>query len=186
MQRGEGTPRLTPAHARAQASSCPQPCPAPGFSARGCAGLPGRRRPPPSRGLGEPRAVRRGSGHGRRAKATVSRCPEPTRLLWPRGRAAGRTCPGWVCLAALTLAFSPGQLSEDLGSEKLCVDVHRAGAGSWLKYVRVACSCDAQNLTMCQVNEQVGGRGLPALPGAPHGWPPDTGTALGPGARRHP
>lgn len=48
------------------------------------------------------------------------------------------------------------QISEDLDSGKLCVDAQQAGAGSWLKYIRVACSCDDQNLTMCQINEQVG------------------------------
>lgn len=53
--------------------------------------------------------------------------------------------------------FLPGQVSEDLGSEKFCVDASQAGASSWLKYIRVACSCDDQNLSMCQVNEQVGG-----------------------------
>lgn len=55
--------------------------------------------------------------------------------------------------------FLPGQVSEDLGNEKFCVDAIQAGASSWLKYIRVACSCDDQNLTMCQINEQVG-RGL--------------------------
>ncbi|XP_024089927.2 histone-lysine N-methyltransferase PRDM16 isoform X1 [Pongo pygmaeus] len=47
------------------------------------------------------------------------------------------------------------QISEDLGSEKFCVDANQAGAGSWLKYIRVACSCDDQNLTMCQISEQI-------------------------------
>lgn len=47
------------------------------------------------------------------------------------------------------------QISEDLGSEKFCVDANQAGAGSWLKYIRVACSCDDQNLAMCQINEQI-------------------------------
>ncbi|XP_062046300.1 histone-lysine N-methyltransferase PRDM16 isoform X3 [Lepus europaeus] len=46
------------------------------------------------------------------------------------------------------------KLSEDLGAEKFCVDAGPA-AGSWLKYIRVACSCDDQNLTMCQINEQI-------------------------------
>lgn len=35
------------------------------------------------------------------------------------------------------------------------MDASLAGAGSWLKYIRVACSCDNQNLTMCQINEQI-------------------------------
>uniref|UniRef100_A0A8D0TYF9 [histone H3]-lysine(9) N-methyltransferase n=1 Tax=Sus scrofa TaxID=9823 RepID=A0A8D0TYF9_PIG len=47
------------------------------------------------------------------------------------------------------------KISEDLGSGKFCVDANQAGAGSWLKYIRVACSCDDQNLTMCQINEQI-------------------------------
>ncbi|XP_046280724.1 histone-lysine N-methyltransferase PRDM16 isoform X2 [Marmota monax] len=47
------------------------------------------------------------------------------------------------------------KISEDLGSEKFCVDASQVGAGSWLKYVRVACSCDDQNLSMCQINEQI-------------------------------
>ncbi|XP_023555240.1 PR domain zinc finger protein 16 isoform X2 [Octodon degus] len=47
------------------------------------------------------------------------------------------------------------KISEDLGSEKFCVEAGQAGAGSWLKYIRTACSCDDQNLTMCQINEQV-------------------------------
>lgn len=59
--------------------------------------------------------------------------------------------------APLTPAsLSSQQISEDLGSEKFCVDANQAGAGSWLKYIRVACSCDDQNLTMCQISEQVG------------------------------
>ncbi|XP_037002837.2 histone-lysine N-methyltransferase PRDM16 isoform X1 [Artibeus jamaicensis] len=47
------------------------------------------------------------------------------------------------------------KMAEDLGGEKFCVDAGQAGAGSWLKYIRVACSCDDQNLTMCQINEQI-------------------------------
>uniref|UniRef100_H0VJB2 PR/SET domain 16 n=1 Tax=Cavia porcellus TaxID=10141 RepID=H0VJB2_CAVPO len=47
------------------------------------------------------------------------------------------------------------KISEDLGTEKFCVEAGQVGAGSWLKYIRVACSCDDQNLTMCQINEQI-------------------------------
>ncbi|XP_059232774.1 histone-lysine N-methyltransferase PRDM16 isoform X2 [Mustela nigripes] len=47
------------------------------------------------------------------------------------------------------------KISEDLSTEKLCTDAGQAGSGSWLKYIRVACSCDDQNLTMCQINEQI-------------------------------
>ncbi|XP_032719100.1 histone-lysine N-methyltransferase PRDM16 isoform X2 [Lontra canadensis] len=47
------------------------------------------------------------------------------------------------------------KISEDLSTEKLCADAGQAGSGSWLKYIRVACSCDDQNLTMCQINEQI-------------------------------
>ncbi|XP_058530412.1 histone-lysine N-methyltransferase PRDM16 isoform X1 [Ochotona princeps] len=46
------------------------------------------------------------------------------------------------------------QISEDLGTDKF-LDARHAAAGSWLKYIRVACSCDDQNLTMCQINEQI-------------------------------
>lgn len=60
-----------------------------------------------------------------------------------------------------------------MGSEKFCVDANQAGAGSWLKYIRVACSCDDQNLTMCQINEQVG-----------LGWSPSLRTVLGDKAPR--
>lgn len=68
--------------------------------------------------------------------------------------------PCWSALAhRVPLSFLGSfscQISEDLDSGKLCVDAQQAGAGSWLKYIRVACSCDDQNLTMCQINEQVG------------------------------
>ena len=60
-----------------------------------------------------------------------------------------------MLLTRLVFGLS-GQISEDLGGEKFCVDAGQAGAGSWLKYIRVACSCDDQNLTMCQIDEQVG------------------------------
>lgn len=61
----------------------------------------------------------------------------------------------------------PRQISEDLSPEKLCMDAGQAGSGSWLKYIRVACSCDDQNLTMCQINEQVGAELASGL-GAPN------------------
>ncbi|XP_023392759.1 PR domain zinc finger protein 16 [Pteropus vampyrus] len=66
---------------------------------------------------------------------------------------------GWEQM--LTDADAPSEegrvpkVSEELGSEKFCVDANQAGAGSWLKYIRVACSCDDQNLTMCQISEQI-------------------------------
>ncbi|XP_058160582.1 histone-lysine N-methyltransferase PRDM16 isoform X2 [Dasypus novemcinctus] len=47
------------------------------------------------------------------------------------------------------------KVSEDLDSEKFCVDASQTAAGSWLKYIRVACSGDDQNLSMCQINEQI-------------------------------
>ncbi|XP_053755044.1 histone-lysine N-methyltransferase PRDM16 isoform X1 [Panthera pardus] len=47
------------------------------------------------------------------------------------------------------------KISEDLSTEKLCMEAAPAGSGSWLKYIRVACSCNDQNLTMCQINEQI-------------------------------
>uniref|UniRef100_A0A2K5DQ43 PR/SET domain 16 n=1 Tax=Aotus nancymaae TaxID=37293 RepID=A0A2K5DQ43_AOTNA len=52
-------------------------------------------------------------------------------------------------------SLSSQQSSEDLGSERFCVEAGPAGAGSWLKYIRVACSCDDQNVTMCQISEQI-------------------------------
>ncbi|XP_069893266.1 histone-lysine N-methyltransferase PRDM16 isoform X2 [Dipodomys merriami] len=64
----------------------------------------------------------------------------------------------WEMLADTEVSSQEGcikKMSEDLGSEKFCVDTHQAGTGSWLKYIRVACSCNDQNLTMCQVNEQI-------------------------------
>lgn len=70
-----------------------------------------------------------------------------------------RTAQTLVHRIPLTLPGSlptPRQVSEDLSTEKLCADAGQAGSGSWLKYIRVACSCDDQNLTMCQINEQVG------------------------------
>lgn len=80
--------------------------------------------------------------------------------------------------------FLPGQVSEDLGGEKFCVDAGQAGAGSWLKYIRVACSCDDQNLTLCQVNEQVG-RGSRPGPQLCRAWAPrwGAGVAWGKGPR---
>ncbi|KAF7463221.1 hypothetical protein GHT09_010107 [Marmota monax] len=69
------------------------------------------------------------------------------------GSAAG---PSRAWLITTWLAEAGAHISEDLGSEKFCVDASQVGAGSWLKYVRVACSCDDQNLSMCQINEQVG------------------------------
>ncbi|XP_012920597.1 PR domain zinc finger protein 16 isoform X2 [Heterocephalus glaber] len=66
---------------------------------------------------------------------------------------------GWEpMLTATEVSSQEGcikKISEDLGSEKFCVDASQVGAGSWLKYIRVACSCDNQNLTMCQINEQI-------------------------------
>ncbi|XP_076421917.1 histone-lysine N-methyltransferase PRDM16 isoform X8 [Peromyscus maniculatus bairdii] len=65
---------------------------------------------------------------------------------------------GWEMLTDTEVSSQEScikKISEDLGSEKFCVDASQAGAGSWLKYIRVACSCDDQNLTMCQINEQI-------------------------------
>uniref|UniRef100_A0A8C2VJG6 PR/SET domain 16 n=1 Tax=Chinchilla lanigera TaxID=34839 RepID=A0A8C2VJG6_CHILA len=74
----------------------------------------------------------------------------------PGGDQASTCCHPRSLWGALTLGvLLPQQISEDLGSEKFCVDAGQTGAGSWLKYIRVACSCDDQNLTMCQINEQI-------------------------------
>lgn len=85
------------------------------------------------------------------------------------------------------------------------MDSNQAGAGSWLKYIRVACSCDDQNLTMCQISEQVGlglaRGGLLLAESAPRGawgataqgqpvlqwgWLSSPGTALVSRSLRHP
>uniref|UniRef100_G3WDY1 PR/SET domain 16 n=1 Tax=Sarcophilus harrisii TaxID=9305 RepID=G3WDY1_SARHA len=42
-----------------------------------------------------------------------------------------------------------------LGNEKFCVETNQTGNGNWLKYIRVACSRDDQNLAVCQINEQI-------------------------------
>lgn len=47
------------------------------------------------------------------------------------------------------------QIADDLGNEKFCIDASQSGAGNWLKYIRVACSCDEQNLAVCHINDQV-------------------------------
>ncbi|XP_038967293.1 histone-lysine N-methyltransferase PRDM16 isoform X3 [Rattus norvegicus] len=65
---------------------------------------------------------------------------------------------GWEMLTDTEVSSQEScikKISEGLGSEKFCVDANQAGAGSWLKYIRVACSCDDQNLAMCQINEQI-------------------------------
>lgn len=115
------------------------------------AGSVHRARPPSCRVRREsaPAWGSRGSGRvgwGPRASPMLGGLPpEPERPV------PSRRMP----LTSLVLLL-PGQVSEDLGGEKFCVDASQAGAGSWLKYIRVACSCDDQNLTMCQINEQVG------------------------------
>nr|BAC39032.1 unnamed protein product [Mus musculus] len=65
---------------------------------------------------------------------------------------------GWEMLTDTEVSSQEScikKISEDLGSEKFCVDANQAGSGSWLKYIRVACSCDDQNLAMCQINERI-------------------------------
>ncbi|NXE42111.1 PRD16 protein, partial [Ptilorrhoa leucosticta] len=47
------------------------------------------------------------------------------------------------------------QIPDALGTEKFCGDAGQGGAGNWLKYIRVSCSCDEQNLAVCHINEQV-------------------------------
>ncbi|XP_007070224.2 histone-lysine N-methyltransferase PRDM16 isoform X4 [Chelonia mydas] len=47
------------------------------------------------------------------------------------------------------------KIADDLGNEKFCADANQTGAGNWLKYIRVACSCDEQNLAVCPVNDQI-------------------------------
>ncbi|XP_064424000.1 histone-lysine N-methyltransferase PRDM16 [Latimeria chalumnae] len=47
------------------------------------------------------------------------------------------------------------KIVDELGNEKFCIDASPAGTGNWLKYIRVARCYDEQNLTACQVNDQV-------------------------------
>ncbi|KAJ7421459.1 PR domain zinc finger protein 16 [Willisornis vidua] len=58
-----------------------------------------------------------------------------------------------VVLILLLTDYS--DIADDLGNEKFCVDAGQGGAGSWLKYIRVSCSCDEQNLAVCHINEQI-------------------------------
>lgn len=60
------------------------------------------------------------------------------------------------------------QIADDLGNEKFCIDASQSGAGNWLKYIRVACSCDEQNLAVCHVNDQVTTWAMTRLPCSPH------------------
>ncbi|XP_031817427.1 histone-lysine N-methyltransferase PRDM16 [Sarcophilus harrisii] len=46
-------------------------------------------------------------------------------------------------------------IADELGNEKFCVETNQTGNGNWLKYIRVACSRDDQNLAVCQINEQI-------------------------------
>uniref|UniRef100_A0A2K6T8A6 PR/SET domain 16 n=1 Tax=Saimiri boliviensis boliviensis TaxID=39432 RepID=A0A2K6T8A6_SAIBB len=80
-------------------------------------------------------------------------------VVAPRAAEAKETDFGWEqILTDADVSPQEGCIkksSEDLGSERFCVEAGPAGAGSWLKYIRVACSCDDQNLTMCQISEQI-------------------------------
>uniref|UniRef100_A0A670ILR7 PR/SET domain 16 n=1 Tax=Podarcis muralis TaxID=64176 RepID=A0A670ILR7_PODMU len=49
----------------------------------------------------------------------------------------------------------PEIIGDDLGTEKFCVDANQTGNGNWLKYIRVACSSEEQNLAVCPVNDQI-------------------------------
>ncbi|XP_067328872.1 histone-lysine N-methyltransferase PRDM16 isoform X2 [Anolis sagrei] len=45
--------------------------------------------------------------------------------------------------------------SDDLGTEKFCVDANQSGNGNWLKYIRMACSSEEQNVAVCPTNDQM-------------------------------
>ncbi|XP_033012303.1 histone-lysine N-methyltransferase PRDM16 isoform X5 [Lacerta agilis] len=47
------------------------------------------------------------------------------------------------------------KIGDDLGTEKFCVDANQTGNGNWLKYIRVACSSEEQNLAVCPANDQI-------------------------------
>ncbi|XP_072012420.1 histone-lysine N-methyltransferase PRDM16 isoform X3 [Engystomops pustulosus] len=47
------------------------------------------------------------------------------------------------------------KVSEELEEEKMCIENSQSGSGSWLKFIRMACSCDEQNLAVCYQNEQL-------------------------------
>ncbi|XP_075461005.1 histone-lysine N-methyltransferase PRDM16 isoform X2 [Ascaphus truei] len=47
------------------------------------------------------------------------------------------------------------KVSDELGTEKLCMENNQMGTGNWLKYIRVACSGDEQNLSVCHLNDQL-------------------------------
>ncbi|XP_063292881.1 histone-lysine N-methyltransferase PRDM16 isoform X2 [Pelobates fuscus] len=47
------------------------------------------------------------------------------------------------------------KISDEMGNEKLCVDSNQTGNGNWLKFIRMACSCDDQNLAICHLNDQL-------------------------------
>uniref|UniRef100_A0A6I8N171 PR/SET domain 16 n=1 Tax=Ornithorhynchus anatinus TaxID=9258 RepID=A0A6I8N171_ORNAN len=73
---------------------------------------------------------------------------------WPYAGSFRGAVPAQMCQSSSV--FSPEEdITDQLGTEKFCVDTNQAGTGNWLKYIRVACSCDEQNLAGCQVNEQI-------------------------------
>ncbi|XP_060115361.1 histone-lysine N-methyltransferase PRDM16 isoform X1 [Heteronotia binoei] len=49
------------------------------------------------------------------------------------------------------------KIGEDLGTEKFCVDASQTGNGNsnWLKYIRMACSSEEQNLAACPIDDQI-------------------------------
>ncbi|RLV95086.1 hypothetical protein DV515_00012957 [Chloebia gouldiae] len=77
----------------------------------------------------------------------------------------------WDQCRGLELSWWFWQIPDALGTEKFCGDAGQGGAGNWLKYIRVSCSCDEQNLAVCHTNEQVtpGAAGLPWHPARPGG-----------------
>ncbi|XP_068094957.1 histone-lysine N-methyltransferase PRDM16 isoform X2 [Hyperolius riggenbachi] len=45
--------------------------------------------------------------------------------------------------------------SEDLGDDKMSIENDQAASGNWLKFIRMACSGDEQNLAVCHLNDQL-------------------------------
>ncbi|XP_075045761.1 histone-lysine N-methyltransferase PRDM16-like [Mixophyes fleayi] len=46
------------------------------------------------------------------------------------------------------------KVSDELVDEKMCIGNNQSGSGNWLKFIRIACSCDEQNLAICHLNDQ--------------------------------
>ncbi|XP_031761549.1 histone-lysine N-methyltransferase PRDM16 isoform X5 [Xenopus tropicalis] len=47
------------------------------------------------------------------------------------------------------------KVSDELDNDKMCLENNQNGSWNWLKFIRIACSCDEQNLAVCYLNEQL-------------------------------